>query len=91
MVALSKTLLNSIESHLLQVSRKDGVLDIYRCAQAIQVENPTDNVALEDIMEYIVKSSSNFALEFTWSWATQKVSIEDHSQEFLINVEVLNA
>lgn len=61
-------------------------MDIYRTAEAIQLENPAENVALEDIMEQIIhRSGANFAIEFAPAWATRKVPMHASRQEFLMS------
>ena len=83
----SKELQTSVEKYLLQARSKKVVLNIYRTAEAIQAENPTANVALEDIMEQIIiNSGSNFAIEFAPEWATRKVPLDEQRQEFLMTV-----
>lgn len=84
---LSKELKNSIEMHLLQARSKKIVLNIYRIAEEIQAENPSANVALEDIIEYIIQNSgSNFAIEFAPEWSTRKAPspINGSHEEFLL-------
>jgi GTPase SAR1 family protein len=84
----SKALQKSIETHLLEARKKGVILDIYRTAEAIQLENPMENVALEDIMEQIIhRSGANFAIEFAPEWATRKVPLNASRQEFLIPVD----
>jgi hypothetical protein len=85
---LCKALQKSIETHLLKARKKGVILDIYRTAEAIQLENPIENVALEDIMEQIIlRSGANFAIEFAPEWATRKVPVNASRQEFLMAVD----
>ena len=78
---------DSIETHLIEARKKGIVLDIYRTAEALQLENPTANVALEDIMEKIIhKSGTNFAIEFAPAWVTRKIPLNEQNQEFLVSV-----
>ena len=67
-------------------ARKKGIiLDIYRTAETIQLENPAANIALEDIMEQIIHNSgANFAIEFAPAWAARKVPLHEKHQEFLL-------
>jgi hypothetical protein len=70
---LCKEILASIDKHLSASRNNSSVLDIYRTAETVQLENPTANVALEDIIEHIILySGSNFATEFS-PWASPKV------------------
>jgi hypothetical protein len=88
----SKMLKKSIETHLAEARKNAIVLDIYRTAEAIQIENPTANVALEDIIEQLIlNSGANFAIEFSPAWVTRKIPLSDQSQEFLTSVEAYNA
>lgn len=83
---LSKALQKSIDTHVLGARNKGVILDIYRTAEAIQLENPMENVALEDIMEQIIqRSGANFAIEF--AWATRKVPLNASRQEFLMPLD----
>lgn len=85
---LSTALQKSIETHLLEARKRGVILDIYRTAEAIQLENPAENVALEDIMEQIIhRSGTNFAIEFAPAWATRKVPLNASCQEFLMAVD----
>jgi hypothetical protein len=89
----TKELHESIEMHLIEAQKKGIMLDIYRAAEAIQLENPTANVALEDIMEQIIHNSgANIAIEFAPSWAARKIPLNEMHQEFLMSVgEAYNA
>ena len=72
--SLSKEIIKSIETHLLDSRSKRAILDVYRTAEAIQLQNPAANVALEDIIEHMIRNGgSNFAVEFAPEWATRKV------------------
>lgn len=84
----TKALHQSIETHLTEARKKGIILNIYRTAKAIQLENPTANVALEDIMEQIIyNSGANFAIEFAPEWATRKLTLNEKRQEFLMPID----
>ena len=84
---LSPELLKRIEAHILEARKQKNVMNIYRTAEAIQLENPSANVALEDIMEQIIRNSgSNFAVEFAPEWGTRNVPLNEQRQEFLLTV-----
>ena len=83
---LNTELLTSINEHLSASRTNRSVLDVYRTAETVQLENPTTNVALEDIIEYIIlNSGANFAAEFS-SWASRKApaKINGPHQEFMM-------
>ena len=82
---LCKELLESIDKHLSASRNNRSVLDVYRTAETIQLENPTANVALEDIIEHIIlNGGSNFVAEFS-PWARKAAAKMNGShQQFMM-------
>lgn len=53
-IRLSDAILRTIAQHVHQTRTSRGILDVYKSAEIIRLENIADNVAREDIVEKLV-------------------------------------
>ena len=76
-VRFTNAMLKAIAQHVFEVRTTRGVLDVYKAAEIIRLENIDDNVAREDIIEKLVHLSglasvpvefNKSALEYEGSW-----------------------
>jgi hypothetical protein len=59
-------MLHSIQEIAKRVRLSGGVLNAYRVAEEIQLKHPLENIALEDIVQYIIDHAFLFpAIELT--------------------------
>jgi hypothetical protein len=53
-IKLSPTLLQAISAELCKAEAENAILDVYRVAENIQKQHPSENVALEDIVQKLL-------------------------------------
>ena len=66
-IRFTNEMLKAIAQHVHDARTRRGILDVYKAAEIIRLQNIADNVAREDIIEKLVMlaGSAFVAVEFT--------------------------
>ena len=66
-IQFTNEMLKAIAQHVYDARTRRGILDVYKAAEIIRLENISDNVAREDIIEKLVMlaGSAVVPVEFT--------------------------
>lgn len=56
-IILTDAILKAIAKHVYEARSTRGILDVYKAAESIRLENIADNVAREDIIEKLIHLS----------------------------------
>jgi hypothetical protein len=65
-IELSPTLLKAISAELSKAEAENAILDVYGVAENIQKQHPSENVALEDIVQKLLTGRGAVGvIEFT--------------------------
>ena len=67
-ITFSSAMLRSIDDNVQEARARGSIINVYRVAETIRRKHIDDNVALEDIIELLVKKATeNLTVEFNKS------------------------
>lgn len=91
-IRFTDAMLRTIAQHIQEVRTSRGILDVYKSAEIIRLENIADNVAREDIIEKLVMlaGSAFVPVEFNKRAFASERAFYDNTV-FLTNVSFMDA
>ncbi len=86
-IRLSDSMLRDLKHTLDETERRGDTLQAYREAARIQARNPLDNVALEDIVDALIRGSGRILAVELEPPGSLEVTIEDRPRARATNGE----